>query len=59
MGSFVYFTKKQVSVSVWVYLWVLGSTPVINLSVFEVFKLEVFNHYCSVVHLEVRDDHSS
>jgi hypothetical protein len=55
--SFGFCVKDQVFVSVWFYIWVFNSIPLISLSVY-VPKPCSFYHYCSLVKLEVMDGDS-
>jgi hypothetical protein len=52
-----YFVKNQVFIAVWIYFWVFDSIPLIDLSLYQYHA--VFNHYYSVVKLEIRDGDSS
>ena len=53
---FVSFVKDQVSIDVYIYLWVFNSIPLSNLSVSVPIPYTIFlNHYCSVLELVVRN----
>ena len=54
---FGFFVKDQVSISVWFYFWDFTSIPLINVSISVPIPCS-FNHYCSVVKLEVRNNDS-
>jgi len=54
LDGFSFFVKDQVTIGVWVYFWVFSSIPLICMSVSVPIPYN-FYHYCSVIHLEVRD----
>jgi hypothetical protein len=57
--TFSSFIKVQVTIYVWVHFWVCNSFPLIYLPVSipisDSFVLFCFDHYCSVIELEVRN----
>ena len=59
LDVFSSFVKYQVTVSVWVLIWVFNSIPLNFLPVFVPIRYSFFYHYCSVAELEVRDGDST
>ena len=53
-----FFVKNQVSIGVWVYIWVFYSLPLISLSVFMLIPYG-FYYYCSIVQLDMWDGNTS
>ena len=56
--TFGFFVKNQVSVGVWIYVWVLDFDSLINLSVFMPIP-SGFSCSGSAVELEIRDGETS
>jgi hypothetical protein len=56
--DFGFCAKNQMSVVLWVYIWVFHSIPLINISV-SISITCSFYYYCSVAQLEVRNDDTS
>ena len=50
----VFFIKNQVSIGVWIYVWVFDSIPLINMSIFVPIPC-CFYYDISVVSLEIRN----
>jgi hypothetical protein len=53
-----FFIKNQVSIGVWIYVWVFSSVPLIGVSVFMPMPF-CFYYYSSVVKLGVREGNTS
>jgi hypothetical protein len=56
--AFFFLIKNQVSIGLWVYVWVFDLIPLVSMSV-SVLILCSFYHYCFVVQLVFRDGDSS
>jgi hypothetical protein len=57
--GFAFFIKNQVSIGMWIYFWVFNSDLFDQQDCCCTNTMQLFNHYCSVVKLEVRDGDSS
>jgi len=56
--TFGCFVKNQLSISVWVYIWVFNSISLIKLSILMWIQC-CFYYYCSVAQLEIKDSYTS
>jgi hypothetical protein len=54
LSGFAFFFKYQVIKSIWSYLWVFNSIPLVSLTVFMSIPWG-FYYYCSVAQLDIRD----
>jgi len=57
LNGFSTFVKDQVTIGMWVHFWVFNSIPLIYLPVSVPISYS-FNHFCSIIQLEVRDGDS-